>query len=59
MIYTKDIKCKYTGASGSSSKNRSRQNRTESECGGVQNRENVCLDDTVRRAEKECQIREV
>ncbi len=26
------------------------QKRTESECGGVQNRGKVCLDDTVRRA---------
>ncbi len=44
------MRCKYIGASGSSSKNRSRQKRTESECGGVQNRGKVCLDDTVRRA---------
>lgn len=50
MIYTSDMRCKYTGASGSSSKNRSRQSRTESECGGVQNRGKVCSDDTVRRA---------
>lgn len=56
MMYERD---KYTGASGSSSKKRSRQNRIESKCGGVQNRGKVCSDDTVREAEKECQIREV
>lgn len=50
VIYTRDMRCEYTGASGSSSKNRNRQKRTESECGGVQNRGKVCLDDTVRRA---------
>jgi len=53
-MYKRDIRCKYTGASGRSSKKRSRQNRIESKCGGVQNR-----DDTVRGAEKECHMREV
>lgn len=54
---TQDMRCKYTGASGSTSKKW--QNRTESECGGVQNWGKVCSNNTVRGAEKECQIREV
>lgn len=35
------------------------QNKTENECGGVQNRGKVCLHDSVRRAERECQTGEV